>query len=131
MHSALATLIDRLDDPRIADAGVIRWGAPVPSFGDLSTSKVATLGLNPSNREFVDEIGRELDGRDRRFHSLQSLGLSSWEDANATHLRMILSSCKNYFLCNPYDRWFKRLDVIVSGTEASFYGDTNGAFALS
>ncbi len=121
MHSALATLIDRLDDPRIANAGVIGWGAPVPSFGDLAMSKVATLGLNPSNREFVDEIGIQLDGRDRRFHTLQSLGLRSWEDVNAAHLRMILNSCQNYFLCNPYDRWFKRLDEIVSGTGTSFY----------
>ena len=130
MHSALATLIDRMDDPRITRSGVIRWGAPVPSFGDLATSKVATLGLNPSNREFVDETGKELDGRARRFHTLQSLGIRSWEDADASHLRLILNSCRNYFLCNPYDRWFKRLDEVVSGTETSFYGDSNRACHL-
>jgi hypothetical protein len=130
MHSALATLIDRMDDPRITRSGVIRWGAPVPSFGDLATSKVATLGLNPSNREFVDETGKELDGRARRFHTLQSLGLRSWEDANASHLRLILNSCRNYFLCNPYDRWFKRLDEVVSGTKTSFYDDSNRACHL-
>src|SRR5579864_8279521 len=99
MHSALATLIDRMDDPRITRSGVIRWGAPVPSFGDLATSTVATLGLNPSNREFVDEAGNELDGWDRRFHTLHSLGLCCWEDASAAHLRMILASCRNYFRC--------------------------------
>jgi hypothetical protein len=130
MHSALATLIDRLDNPAISETGVIRWGAPVPSFGDLATSSVATLGLNPSNREFVDETGRELDGLDRRFHTLQSLGLRSWEDTNARHLRMILDSCRNYFLCNPYDRWFRRLDQIVFGTGASFYGHSNTACHL-
>jgi hypothetical protein len=130
VHSALATLIDRMDDPRITRSGVIRWGAPVPSFGDLATSKVATLGLNPSNREFVDEAGKELDGRARRFHTLQSLGIRSWEDANPSHLRLILNSCRNYFLCNPYDRWFKRLDEVVSGTEMSFYGDSNRACHL-
>jgi len=130
MHSALATLIDRMDDPRITRSGVIRWGAPVPSFGDLATSKVATVGLNPSNREFVDETGKELDGRARRFHTLQSLGIRSWEDADASHLRLILNSCRNYFSCNPYDRWFKRLDEVVSGTETSFYGDSNRACHL-
>jgi hypothetical protein len=130
MHSALARLIDRLDHPRIRRTGVIRWGAPVPSFGDLTRSKVATLGLNPSNREFVDETGKELDGPDRRFHTLQSLGLRSWDDANAAHLRLILESCRNYFLCNPYDRWFKRLDEITSGTETSFYSDLNRACHL-
>jgi hypothetical protein len=130
MHAALATLIDRMDDPRITRSGVIRWGAPVPSFGDLATSRVATLGLNPSNREFVDEAGIELDGRARRFHTFQSLGIRSWEEANASHLRLILNSCRNYFLCNPYDRWFKRLDEVVSGTKTSFYGDSNRACHL-
>ena len=53
--TALTTLINRLDSPAISGTGVIRWGCPVPSFGDLSASRVATVGLNPSNREFVDE----------------------------------------------------------------------------
>jgi hypothetical protein len=110
--------------------GVIPWGAPVPSFGDLATSTVATLGLNPSNREFVDEEGNELDGLDRRFHSLHSLGLSSWEDTSASHLRMILESCRNYFRCNPYDRWFKRLDDVVSATGTSFYNESKTACHL-
>ena len=130
MHSTLATLIDRLDDPAIAKTGIIPWGAPVPSFGDLARSTVATVGLNPSNREFVDENGRELDGPERRFHTLQSLGLVSWENAEAKHLRLILDSCRNYFLCNPYDRWFKRLDFIVSGTGTSFYDTLNTACHL-
>ena len=66
MHSALATLIDRLDSPAVLETEVIPWGSPVPSFGDLSISRVATLGLNPSNREFVDESGGELQGPLRR-----------------------------------------------------------------
>jgi hypothetical protein len=121
MHTALTTLIDRLDSPAVSGTGVIRWGCPVPSFGDLSTSQVATLGLNPSNREFVDESGDELQGASRRFHTLASLGLASWEEVDARHLRLILESCCNYFLGNPYDRWFKRLDQVVAGAAASFY----------
>ena len=57
MHKTLTTLIDRFDAPELAEADVIPWGCPVPSFGDLSSSQVATLGLNPSNKEFVDEVG--------------------------------------------------------------------------
>jgi hypothetical protein len=121
MHATLATLIDRLDSPEVDGANVIRWGCPVPSFGDLSNSRVATLGLNPSNREFVDERGNELEGSFRRFHTLGSLGLTSWTEVDARHLRLILESCRGYFLRNPYDRWFRRLDVILSGANASFY----------
>src|ERR1700722_10513727 len=121
LHAALTTLIDRLDSPAVSGTHVIRWGCPVPSFGDLSSSRVATLGLNPSNREFVDELGEELRGTFRRFHTLTSLGLQSWSDVDARHLRLILESCCNYFLGNPYDRWFKKLDQVVSGANASFY----------
>lgn len=121
MHTTLATLIDRLDSATLSGTNVIRWGCPVPSFGDLSSSRVATLGLNPSNREFVDELGNELEGMSRRFHTLRSLGLRSWSSIDARHLRLILQSCRSYFLGNPYDRWFKRLDLVVSGTKASYY----------
>src|SRR5262249_7318415 len=90
-------------------------------FGDLATARVATLGINPSNREFVDEWGRELQGDQRRFHTLRSLQLASWADADADHLRRIVDSCRDYFVHNPYDRWFKRLDFVISGTGTSFY----------
>ena len=80
IHAALATLIDRLDGPAVSKTDVIRWGCPVPSFGDLSSARIATVGLNPSNREFVDGLGNELEGPSRRFHTLKSLGIASWAD---------------------------------------------------
>jgi hypothetical protein len=121
MYSALFTLLNRLDSSAIAGAGVIPWGSPVPSFGDPSTSKVATLGLNPSNREFVDELGNELDGPNRRFHTLRSLRIRSWAETEAKHIDLILESCRSYFHGNPYNRWFKVLDNVVNGAKASYY----------
>jgi len=109
---------------------VIRWGAPVPSFGDLSRATVATLGINPSNREFVDDGGNELQGPHRRFHTLSSLGIAEWSDVDVRHLRLILDSCRTYFLGNPYDRWFKRLDYVISGAEASYYDGSGSACHL-
>ena len=130
VHKILTTLLDRLDNGGLPEPEVLRWGCPVPSFGDLSSSSVATLGINPSNREFMDKAGNELDGPDRRFHTLNSLGLQSWSEADARHLRLILDTCRSYFLCNPYDGWFKRLDHVVSGANASFYGVSNRASHL-
>lgn len=109
---------------------MIPWGSPVPSFGDVSRSLVATLGLNPSNREFVDQSGRELQGSCRRFHTLRSLGLMSWSDVDSRHLRLILDSCNAYFSGNPYDRWFKTLDHVVCGTGSSFYDPVHQACHL-
>lgn len=121
MDTMLSTLVRCLDHTALSGTSVIPWSCPVPSFGDLSRSIVATLGLNPSNREFVDGSGNELDGPSRRFHTLNSLGLSRWSDANVRHLQLIIDSCRAYFRTNPYDGWFKKLDHIISGTKASYY----------
>lgn len=130
MHTALTTLIHRLEGGAVSGTSVIHWGCPVPAFGDVSTSRVATLGLNPSNREFMDASGKELEGASRRFHTLRSLGLRSWADTDARHLRLILESCRTYFLGNPYDAWFRRLDYVVSGADVSYYDSGRGACHL-
>jgi hypothetical protein len=121
MDKELFNLIQRLSDPVLHDADVIPWGCPIVSFGNLGSSRIATLGLNPSNREFVDSNGNELDGGARRFHTLNSLGLASWAETKSEHLDMILELCENYFFRNPYDGWFKKLDYIISGTSMSYY----------
>lgn len=126
----LASLVDRLDRSLSDGTRVIPWGSPILSFGDLTRSRVATLGLNPSNREFVDEAGRELQGEFRRFHTLTSLGLASWSDLDAQHLGLILESCRSYFIGNPYGTWFKKLDQIAAGAEASYYDSDRPACHL-
>lgn len=130
MHAPLTTLIDRMDSLAATKANVIRWSCPVPAFGDLANSRVATVGLNPSNREFVDLDGKELQGPLRRFHTLNSLGLRSWSDVDARHLHLILESCRSYFVGNPYDAWFKRLDLIISAVNASYYDPARPACHL-
>jgi hypothetical protein len=121
MNGVLSTLLDRLDNNSLSGTGIIPWSCPVPTFGDLASSQIATLGINPSNREFVDVNGKELDGPVRRFHTLKSLGLARWSDAGVRHLQMIIESCCVYFRRNPYDAWFKKLDRIMSGSQASYY----------
>src|SRR5688572_24685867 len=122
MISTLSKLIGRLLDRRLLDAQVIPWGSPVPAFGDATSADIATLGLNPSNREFVDSSGVELDGGFRRFHTLGSLRIASWAHATAQHERLIWESCRFYFRRNPYDGWFRQLDALLSETDASYYG---------
>lgn len=129
-HATLVRLIDQLDASDLERSKIIRWGAPIPYFGDFCSSRVATLGLNPSNREYVDQNGRELDGAYRRFHTLSSLGLNCWSDADADHIQMILESCNSYFCSNPYDRWFRKLDEVVRGAGASFYDSAEPACHL-
>jgi hypothetical protein len=122
LYSTVTTLISRLEQAARLETDIIEWGSPVPSFGDIGTARLATVGLNPSNREFVDSSGHELCGTLRRFQTLSSLGIASWLDTDTRHLRLIIRSCERYFSCNPYETWFRRLDHITSGSGFTFYG---------
>lgn len=130
MFSTFATLLDRLDRGALSELNVIDWGSPVPVFGSIGSSSIATVGLNPSNREFVTEDGSELVGPDRRFHTLSSLGLERWADAESWHIEQVIRSCEQYFTGNPYDRWFRRLDRIIERTGCSFYDPLSSACHL-
>ncbi len=122
MIEILAALVQRLDGAYLKRLNVIPWAAPVISFGNISKSRIATLGLNPSNREFVDATGKELVGRERRFHTLKSLGIKRWSCATEEHFDAILASCNNYFEGNSYDTWFRSLDKLLTGIDATYYG---------
>lgn len=126
----LVRLLSHLDDGALAGTSVIPWSCPVLSFGDVANSEVATLGLNPSNREFVNESGEELHGVARRFHTLRSLGIARWSDAHDQHLQLIMESCQTYFSRNPYHTWFKKLDGVIAGTKTSYYGKSAKACHL-
>lgn len=130
MNLELSRLVERLDNPSFGQLKIIDWGSPILSFGNVTTARIATVGLNPSNREFVDKAGSELNGAERRFHSLGSLGLQNWKDVKQEHLSAILTLCYEYFDRNPYDGWFKKLDYIISGTKMSYYFPSSRACHL-
>ena len=77
----------------------------------------------------MDRAGKEIQGESRRFHTLRSLSLQCWSEVDARHLNLILDSCRAYFHRKPYG-WFKRLDRVVSGAEASYYDASHGACHL-
>lgn len=130
MHEVLVALIDQLEATAARVPQVMRWGAPVPFFGALDCARIASVGLNPSNREFVDDSESELVGDSRRFHSLRSLRRIGWCDIDADDIVDIAEACREYFSGNPYDRWFRRMDAVLEGTGASLYDEANPACHL-
>ena len=130
MYGAMTTLLDVLDARQLTDLDVIGWGCPIPFFGHLESARLATVGINPSNREFVGMDGNELVERDRRLPTLSSLGLSSWSQADFVALRSILVACREYFEHNPYDGWFAALQRIIEPTERSYYAPRSDACHL-
>lgn len=122
---------DHLDQlARRRPAAVIPWASPVPYFGAAPSSVVATVGINPSSLEFLDEGGHELDGNARRLPTLRSLGLQRWADADSRHLRRVVSSCGAYFNGQPYERWFGVLERVLSPSGITYYGPEPSAAHL-
>jgi hypothetical protein len=130
MYGAMTTLLEMLEANQAAGLEVIGWGCPVPFFGHLESAQLATVGINPSNREFVGIDGNELAGQDRRLPTLDSLGLSSWLQADFAVLRAILLACREYFERNPYDGWFGSLQRIIEPTGHSYYAPRSDACHL-
>lgn len=114
-------LLSLLGTGRPAALGAIPWASPVISFGNPATSKIATLGLNPSNLEFVDRAGKQLLEPYNRFESLGSLRAKGWNEVAHQGLQRIWEACEEYFFRNPYDQWFKRLDRVLVETGVSYY----------
>ena len=89
---------------------------PVLFFGDLFSARIATLGLNPSNREFVDKNGRELTGEKRRFETLSSLEAEDRLDLSDAQCERAICTMRGYFgMGKQVYNWFAGLDRVTKG----------------
>jgi hypothetical protein len=98
---------------------------PVICFGDLFNSKIATLGLNPSNKEFVDNSNIFLAGRFLRFQNCFSLSQTDLTKVDNNQTDLVLNNCIDYFKINPYRDWFDVLEnYILKKINISYYTKT-------
>ncbi|MGZ4331904.1 MAG: hypothetical protein ACXVXL_28375, partial [Solirubrobacteraceae bacterium] len=95
---------------------------PVIAFGDPGTARVATVGINPSPREFVDRHGQPLKGSTRRLATLCSLGADRLDELTDAQADEVLRECVSYFGRSPYRQWFDKLEAILGrACDASYY----------
>lgn len=111
----------RIRRPVPTAACVIKGSTPVVSFGNARAAVVATLGLNPSRREFLDVRGRELVGDERRLATHGSLGTRDLMNAPLVTIARVLNDCDGYFHRQPYRRWFDQLEQVLIECGASYY----------
>lgn len=104
-----------------AHTGVLTGTVPVVSFGDPTSSRVATLGINPSSAEFLSK-GAHFPIDQRRLATLRSLGASNTSDLTDDQITTVIDECNSYFNNRPYRKWFDPLDaVLTAGVKASYY----------
>jgi hypothetical protein len=130
MESIISELLNTLNSQDLIDSEIINWACPIPFFGDIKNSKIATLALNPSNLEFVDNHGIELSTSENRLPTLKTLGLDNWNGSDSVIKNNIFTGCSQYFENRPYNFWFKKLDYLISGAGYSYYFPDSNACHL-
>lgn len=94
---------------------------PVLFFGNILTARYATLGLNPSDQEYLAPDGRELNGADRRFETLRSLRAKTRQRLTKPQCLKALQTMRRYFDDGkPVYRWFKPLERVLNGMGVSY-----------
>jgi hypothetical protein len=87
---------------------------PVLFFGDLFTAGVATVGLNPSDQEYLGRGGVELDGAARRFETLTSLGAANRSSLTDEQCNCAIQRMRTYYQPGqPIYGWFRALDRVT------------------
>lgn len=89
---------------------------PVLFFGELWTARIATVGINPSRREYTDARGQELVGASRRFETLASLGATDRSLLTGAQCDRAIATMRAYFdPWKPRYSWFASLTRVVRG----------------
>lgn len=122
MYAAIVRLLEDLQSLEEID-DVISWASPVPFFGRIGDSRVATVGINPSSREFTDPDGNSLLAHHFRIETLESLSIPDWTFASGSDIRRVACSFEAYFENNPYRTWFDVLDRLLRLSGVSYYDD--------
>ena len=122
-HVIPSYIEERIRARPLTDINIIRGSTPVIAFGNAQTSRVATLGLNPSKLEFLDRDGTELTGAKRRLETFNSLGIKDRENINDRQVEQIWEACNQYFENNPYS-WFGKLEKVLKYFNVSYYSGT-------
>jgi hypothetical protein len=82
---------------RVPVTEVVTGSTPVVAFGDPLAAKVATLGINPSWREFLADDGTLLRGPTRRLSTLVSLNADSTTSLRPDQVKTVIAECAAYF----------------------------------
>jgi hypothetical protein len=95
---------------------------PVPFFGDLFHAEVATVGLNPSDQEYVSKGGGMLAGPAQRFATLASLGAPDRSSLTDAQCDEAIEWMRDYYDHGKpvYRSWFNASSRVVDGFGAGF-----------
>lgn len=110
--------------PQNTNMPIMEQSIPVPFFGDIENAHIATISINPSNREFENDKGTFLSGSDKRFTDRELLGVKDTDFLSDRQSEEVYASLMNYFHKNPYYKgWFRTLDNYAGSILGGSYDD--------
>lgn len=124
MYDKIRELLDTVEDS--ASDLIIKDYAPILYFGDIMNSRIATVGLNPSDKEYYDSLGQSYD----RFFNKENLQVDSWSNISNEKIDQIKNSFDFYFNHRPYKNWFNRLEDLLVDGQFSYYFPYNNIVHL-
>jgi hypothetical protein len=109
---------------RSPSASTVPGTLPVLFFGDLFAAEVASVGLNPSDHEYLTKGGAPLTGAAQRFANLASLEAADRAQLTETQCDEAIDWMRAYYDEGKpvYGSWFNSLSRVVEGFGASFPG---------
>jgi hypothetical protein len=112
-----APLLTRLRTP--PSPSTVAGSLPVLFFGDLLSAEIVTVGLNPSDQEYLDRSGGLLSGVTQRFATLTAASRDLLSDQQCHHA---IERMRNYFDDGMpvYRSWFAPVERVLDGFGASF-----------
>ena len=117
-------LIDRILKAPPISKYITPGSTPVVAFGDPIRAEIATVGINPSSREFLDAKGKLLTGSDRRLADFNSLGIKSLSELNSQLAERVLEDSNDYFQKEEtIYKWFEPLEKYVLSPLGSSFRD--------
>jgi len=124
--------LNRAMQTYLPDHHIVLGSTPVTSFGNPHTSRVATLGINPSSREFLDAAGQLLREDEKRLVDFQTLGKTDLSSLTQSQAEKVISGCHNYFKTgNHYPNWFNAMEEFaLAPMGATYFGDLADACHL-
>src|SRR5215471_15041142 len=78
-------------------ANTVPGSLPVLFFGDPFRARVATIGINPSDKEYLDAKGIELTGKARRLETIGSLEATDRSSITEGQAAQAIATMRGYF----------------------------------
>ncbi len=114
-----ATLYSRLRNA--PSPSTVPGTLPVLFFGDLLSAEVASVGLNPSDQEYLSKGGMMLVGPAQRFATLALLGADDRASLDDDQCAKAIEWMRDYYEPGKpvYGSWFNALSRVIEGFGAS------------